>query len=138
MAKADGTEARRITSFGAGSFAPFFTPDGRRILFSSNLADPKGREFDIWSIRLDGSGLERVTTAPGFDGFPIFSPDGKVARLQLQSRAVAPGRDQRLRGALGRGSVDGGRTGGRGDAGIAAAMISAAVRVPVKVPAAPG
>jgi Tol biopolymer transport system component len=25
----------------------------------------------------DGSGLERITTAPGFDGFPMFSPDGK-------------------------------------------------------------
>ena len=89
VAKADGTEARQITSFGAGSFAPFFTPDGRRILFSSNLADPKGREFDIWSIRLDGSGLERVTTAPGFDGFPIFSPDGKwlaFSSNRVQSR----------------------------------------------------
>jgi Tol biopolymer transport system component len=28
-------------------------------------------------INLDGTGLERVTTADGFDGFPVFSPDGR-------------------------------------------------------------
>jgi Tol biopolymer transport system component len=25
----------------------------------------------------DGTGLERVTTEPTFDGFPMFSPDGR-------------------------------------------------------------
>jgi len=28
-------------------------------------------------VNLDGTGLEQVTTHPEFDGFPMFSPDGK-------------------------------------------------------------
>src|SRR5262249_33462115 len=72
------------------SFAPFFFPDGRRILFSSNYGDPQGREFDLWAVNVDGTSLERITFAPGFDGFPMFSPDGK--RLAFSSnRAFPPG-----------------------------------------------
>ena len=75
--KADGTEKRRVTSLGAAAFAPSFFPDGKRILFATNHADPKGRNFDIWAVNLDGSDLEQITHYPEFDGFPLFSPDGK-------------------------------------------------------------
>ena len=74
---ADGSNKRQITHAGAASFAPFFHPDGRRVIFSSNMADPQGRDFDIYLIGLDGQGLERTTTSPEFDGFPMFSPDGR-------------------------------------------------------------
>ena len=40
------------------------------------MKDPKGRNFDIYLINLDGTGLERVTFNETFDGFPMFSPDG--------------------------------------------------------------
>lgn len=91
VANADGTEARQITYLGAASFAPYFHPSGDRILFSSNLADPDGREFDIWAINADGSGLERITTAPGFDGFPIFSPDGSRLAFSSNRNQGKPG-----------------------------------------------
>jgi TolB protein len=74
---ADGAGERQVTHNGAANFCPFFTPDGKRLIFSSNMGDPSGREFDVYLINIDGSGLERVTTAPEFDGFPMFSPDGK-------------------------------------------------------------
>jgi len=74
---ADGSHKRQVTRLGAASFAPYFHPDGERIIFSSNNPEPRGRNFDLWLIRDDGSGLERVTTEPTFDGFPMFSPDGK-------------------------------------------------------------
>jgi Tol biopolymer transport system component len=74
---ADGTEARQVTSLGVASFAPFFHPDGRRILFASNLRDPRGPNFDLYLVNDDGGGLEQVTTYDGFDGFPMFSPDGR-------------------------------------------------------------
>ncbi len=77
VANADGSEPVQVTYLDAASFAPFFAPGSKRILFSSNVGDPKGREFDIWAVNTDGTQLERITTAPGFDGFPIFSPDGK-------------------------------------------------------------
>jgi len=90
VANADGSEARQITWLNAASFAPFFHPNGKRILFSSNVGDPKGREFDIWAVDVDGSNLERITYAPGFDGFPMFSPDGKWLAFS-SNRATAAG-----------------------------------------------
>ncbi len=74
---ADGTDAHQVTNLGAASFAPFFHPDGRRIVFASNVRDPRGPDFDIYMVNDDGTGLERITTYDGFDGFPMFSPDGR-------------------------------------------------------------
>jgi Tol biopolymer transport system component len=74
---ADGSDARQVTSLRAPSFAPFFHPDGRRILFATNLGDPRDANFDLYLVNDDGTGLEQVTTYGGFDGFPMFSPDGK-------------------------------------------------------------
>jgi Tol biopolymer transport system component len=73
---ADGSEQRQITELGGANFAPFFTPDGQRIIFSSNHENPRGRNFDLFLVNLDGTGLTRVTSHGDFDGFPMFSPDG--------------------------------------------------------------
>ncbi len=74
---ADGGNKRQITNIGAASFAPFFHPDGKRIIFASNLQEPRSRNFDLYLINLDGSGLERITYHDAFDSFPMFSSDGK-------------------------------------------------------------
>ena len=73
---ADGSDQRQITNLGGANFAPFFTPDGRRIIFASNHTNPRGRAFDLYLVSLDGTGLEQVTTHAEFDSFPMFSPDG--------------------------------------------------------------
>ena len=73
----DGSNKTQITDNNAANFGPYFFPDGNKIIFSSNLHDPKGRDFDLYAINTDGSNLERVTYFNGFDGFPMFSPDGK-------------------------------------------------------------
>ncbi len=73
---ADGTGKRQITSNGAANFAPYFTPDGRGIVFASNMADPEGRNFDLYMIDVDGSNLTQITFHPDFDAFPMFSSDG--------------------------------------------------------------
>ncbi len=78
VANADGTNVRRLTNNGAANFAPAWHPSGTKIIFVSNLHDPKGRNFDLYLINLDGTGLERVTYFEDFDGFPLFSPDGKT------------------------------------------------------------
>lgn len=75
--KADGSGKRQVTDNGKANFAPYFFPNGKRIIFASNMADPRGRDFDLYGINVDGSGLERITLNPTFDGFPMFSPDGK-------------------------------------------------------------
>jgi len=74
---ADGSNKRQVTNLKKASFAPYFFPDGKRIIFSSNVADPKGRDFDLYMIRTDGTAMERITYNDTFDGFPMFSPDGK-------------------------------------------------------------
>ena len=34
-------------------------------------------EFDLFTVGLEGGEPVRVTYAPGFDSFPMFSPDGR-------------------------------------------------------------
>lgn len=74
---ADGSHKKQLTDYGAASFAPFFHPDGKRIIFGSNMHDPRGRNFDLYLINVDGTGLERVTYHETFDSFPMFTSDGK-------------------------------------------------------------
>ncbi len=88
----DGSNKRQVTKNGAANFCPYFTPDGQRLIFASNMHDPQGRNFDLYLVNLDGSSLERVTTDPNFDGFPMFSPDGK--RLVFASNRNAKARGE--------------------------------------------
>jgi TolB protein len=78
LMKADGSDKRQITDLGAASFAPAFYPDGKHIIFSSNVGSTGGMgNFELYGVDLDGKNLERITYTDGFDGFPMFSPDGK-------------------------------------------------------------
>ena len=75
---ADGSGKHQVTHNGAANFAPYWLPDGKRIIFASNQADPKnGRDFDLYVINEDGSEQERITFHPDFDGFPMLTSDGK-------------------------------------------------------------
>jgi TolB protein len=93
--KSDGSDKRQITNLGAASFGPAFTADGKKIIFSSNY-DPETHatggmgNFELWLINPDGTGLERVTYSDGFDGFPMFSPDGKKFVWASNRNAKAP------------------------------------------------
>src|SRR5579864_4929275 len=77
VADADGSNAHAITNFGCASFAPTFSPDGKKLLFSSNKNKCDSRDFELFTINPDGTGLEQVTSYGGFTSFPEFSPDGK-------------------------------------------------------------
>ncbi|HEX9963249.1 MAG TPA: hypothetical protein VGB00_20120 [Pyrinomonadaceae bacterium] len=90
---ADGTNKRQVTKLGAASFAPFFTPDGKRIIFCTNYfaTDARKRNFDLALINADGSNLERVTYSEVFDGFPMFSPDGKKLVFASNRNAAKQG-----------------------------------------------
>jgi TolB protein len=41
------------------------------------VGDPKRRNFELYMVGVDGSGLERITYGEQFDSFPMFSPNGK-------------------------------------------------------------
>lgn len=77
VANADGSNPHQVTALGGANFAPVFTPDGKKIIFSSNYENPRSGAFDLYLINPDGTGLEKVTTHPDFDSFPMFSYDGK-------------------------------------------------------------
>jgi TolB protein len=94
---ADGSDKRQVTKLDSASFAPFFTPDGKRIIFCTNYFDPergnrrRQPNFDLALINVDGTGLERVTFNETFDGFPMFSPDGKKLVFASNRNAKTPG-----------------------------------------------
>jgi TolB protein len=88
---ADGENKHQVTHNGAANFAPYWFPDGRRIIFASNLGnqkDPSG--FDLYAINEDGSGLDRITYHPDFDAFPMFSSDGKKLVWASNRNGKAP------------------------------------------------
>ncbi len=70
---ADGSNIRQVTNNGVANFGPYFFPDNKRIIYCSNQDDPKGRNFDLYLINIDGTGNQRVTYNDTFDGFPMFS-----------------------------------------------------------------
>ncbi len=67
----------KVTNFGKASFAPFMHPSGDKIIFCSNVNSKDPRNFDLYLINTDGTGLEQVTFNETFDGFPMFTADGK-------------------------------------------------------------
>jgi len=79
---ADGSNKQRLTENGATNWAPSWHPDGKRIIFSSNMDDwhenigKFGHNFELYLMNADGTGLERLTYNDVFDSFPMFSPDG--------------------------------------------------------------
>ncbi len=71
----DGSDQRRLTSLGALSWAPYFHPSGDYVIFTSNLLG--FGNFELYIV--DALGRRepvRVTQTDGFDGLPVFSPDG--------------------------------------------------------------
>lgn len=88
---ADGSNKRQVTRNGKANFGPYFFPDGNRIIFSSNMDDPRGRNFDLYKVNVDGSGLERLTFNTTFDGFPMFSPNGKKLVFASNRNAAKDG-----------------------------------------------
>lgn len=90
----DGSHKQQVTSNGASNFSPYFHPDGKRIIFSSNL-ETRGEggrpSFHLYLVRDDGTGVERLTTEGHFNSFPMFSPDGKRLVWVSDRNATAPG-----------------------------------------------
>lgn len=71
----DGSNVRRLTDFKSMSWAPYFHPSGAYVIFASNKLGFSN--FELYLV--DGRGRHepvRVTTTDGFDGLPVFSPDG--------------------------------------------------------------
>lgn len=70
----DGSDKRCLTDLKAVSFAPYFHPSGEYLLFMSDFEG----FFEIYMIPTTRKAKPiRVTHSNSFNGFPVFSPDGK-------------------------------------------------------------
>jgi Tol biopolymer transport system component len=84
--RTDGTDPRQITHLGAMSWAPFYHPSGEYIVFATNLHGYD--DFELYLVDVAGAHAPvRVTHTPGFDGLPVFTPDG--ARLAWVTKRAA-------------------------------------------------
>ena len=99
--KLDGGAPLRLSPGRGRTTCAYFTTDAKRILFASSHTDPKiedtekaGRDLaaqggrrrylwdfdphmDLYTINVDGTGLKRLTDAPGYDAEGSYSSDGK-------------------------------------------------------------
>lgn len=72
----DGTDQKQITRLNAMSWAPFYHPSGDYLIFTTNLLGYQN--FELYMVDLAGTQQPvRVTYLEGFDGLPVFTPDGK-------------------------------------------------------------
>ncbi len=54
---------------------PYWSPSGDRILFTRQIAT--SRDFDVFTMRPDGTDVKQVTTTPGADGHATWTADGR-------------------------------------------------------------
>lgn len=71
--KSSGTGERRVVGGAADDSWPSWSPDGKRIAFTSN----RSGNYEIYVVRSDGTGLVRLTANAATDTNPAWSPDGR-------------------------------------------------------------
>ncbi|MEZ6040639.1 MAG: M20/M25/M40 family metallo-hydrolase [Planctomycetaceae bacterium] len=87
----DGTDQRRLTNIKAMSWAPYYHPSGRYLIFTTNKHG--FANFELYLVDADGAHEPvRVTYTAGFDGLPVFTPDG--TGLAWTTNRTASGQSQ--------------------------------------------
>lgn len=117
VAKRDGSGLRRLTETPGYDAEGSYSPDGKLIAFCSlrdaypkeklsaedrqRLANDPAYFGEIYLMNADGSNPRRLTTSPGYDGGPFFSPDGRriIWRHFEESGVIADIYSMRLDGS---------------------------------------
>ncbi|MDK1020168.1 MAG: M28 family peptidase [Candidatus Hydrogenedentes bacterium] len=87
----DGSDQRQITRVGVMSWAPYYHPSGDYLIFTNNSLG--FANFELFMVDVEGRReAVRVTFTEGFDGLPVFSPDGN--RLAWTTNRPASGKSQ--------------------------------------------
>lgn len=89
-----GANPKVLILNGAINTHPVFTPDGKGIVFASNLHDKSGKDFDLYRVDIDGKNLQAVVSSPFIEDSPAFSPDG--TKLSFTSNRNATGADMNI------------------------------------------
>jgi TolB protein len=93
---ADGSNQRQVTNLGGANFGPSWTPDGTKIIFSTNFVAPRSGNFDLYLVSAEANmagpdQLEQITFQGTFDGFAMFHPNGKQLLWASNRYASTPG-----------------------------------------------
>ena len=87
----EGGDVRRLTDFKAVSWAPYYHQSGEYVAFASNKLGFSN--FEVYLVDVQGTREPvRATFTDGFDGLPVFSPDGK--QLMWTSNRTESGKSQ--------------------------------------------
>jgi Tol biopolymer transport system component len=69
------TGERQLTDDANVNWGPYWHPDGGHIVYATSAHGH--HNYELYWMNADGSGKTRITYAPGFDGLPVFSADGR-------------------------------------------------------------
>jgi TolB protein len=69
---ADGSKVHRLTWSPGLDIRPSWSPDGKRIVFTSN----RDGNYEIYMMNADGTGLRRITNNLEKDDYATWHPDG--------------------------------------------------------------
>ncbi|MCK5619007.1 MAG: PD40 domain-containing protein, partial [Candidatus Krumholzibacteria bacterium] len=87
----DGSDRTQLTDFESMCWAPYMHPSGKYAIFTTNKQGFSN--FELYVVDSEGDKQPvRVTFTDGFDGLPVFSPDGK--RLAWTSNRTADDKSQ--------------------------------------------
>jgi len=65
-----------------------FSPDGKEVAYTSNIDEVQATSTnsDIFTVPVAGGAPKKITTNPGSDSTPLYSPDGKYIAYRAQLR----------------------------------------------------
>jgi len=87
VARADGTDLRRLTDDQARDRDPRFVRDGKRIVFFSD----RSGVYEVWTVDLDGSNLRSLGSWPGVK--PL-APKPSTVDDRIAVTLIQPGQEQ--------------------------------------------
>ncbi len=73
--RADGSDQRRLTNVNGYDGGPFFSPDGKRIVW--RRFDAQGLIADVWTMNIDGTDQRQVTHFKAMSWAPYIHPSGE-------------------------------------------------------------
>src|SRR5664279_4985016 len=65
------------------------SPDGKEVVYATNLDEDQAlsTNWEIYTVQIEGGDAKKISTSPGADASPKYSPDGKWIAWRMQVRA---------------------------------------------------